>query len=218
MERTPSIAPHSLVAASWPGRAVALAEVLVRRRSARAFAVRGTPTRLALLLARSVGIALERWTPSRGDASDAPSLTVRYLALHVVGLRPGVYELSHGALTPLRHVERASLAQVMTDPWFGAAHFIAVIDGDVDEAGRTHVAHYRDLLVRAGTIAHEGWLAALSIGLIGCMSAGVQATEYARVAGRDVFRHRALVATAVGLAPSVQQLGRDQSQHIGPSV
>jgi hypothetical protein len=63
---------------------------------------------------------------------------------------------------------------------------------------------YRLLLLRAGAAAHSAWLAALSLGLSGCLFTGLIPSALRRHAGIDGYIHTPLLALAVGKAEGIQ--------------
>jgi SagB-type dehydrogenase family enzyme len=142
-----------------------------------------------------------------GDAKDSPEehddgheLIFLSIAWRVDGLRPAVYvyraprqELCLWGPAP--HDGRKLFVQST----FGSAPLSIWIVGNLANAcARQGAFGHRQLLLRAGAAGHRLWMAALGVGLSGCLVAGVVPGAARQVLGLDGYQRASLLAFATG--------------------
>jgi nitroreductase len=168
-------------------------EVLRRRRATRAFSTDPVPRHdLALIVDRARQAEQALWPAGGHGAID---YTILAAAFRITGLPPGLYRTGRdGDLAPLAAPWLNTLRLAYAD-----AACLLLICADVTAACRAGGPGYGPLLVRAGTLGHGVWLAAIDLGLAGCVYAGPhhQVTGAARLAGSGC-RH--LFTASVGRA------------------
>jgi SagB-type dehydrogenase family enzyme len=129
-------------------------------------------------------------------------LTFIVLAWRVEGLEPGVYEYSfpgHGLIriAPAPSPEQA--VELFPQSEFCVAPLVIWIFGNLAGSNERHGAFgHRELLLRAGAAAHRLWMAALGMGLAGCLAAGVVPGTARRQFGFDGFRQASLLSFVTG--------------------
>jgi nitroreductase len=147
----------------------------------------------------------------QGDACDWPAehrdgldLDFLVLASRVEGVSPGVYwyrtpnqdlVLSHPGLNAHEMVE------LFVQEEFASAPLLIWTAGDLAAACARHGAFgHRQLLLRAGTASNRVWMAALAMGLSGCLIAGIVPGAARDSLGLDGYRHASLMAVSLGFA------------------
>jgi len=112
-----------------------------------------------------------------------------------------VYEQSYHSPPKLqtRRIAREELRQLYVQPDFEAAPLHLAILADVDYACSLHGAYgYTQLLMRAGAAGHRCWMTAVSLGLVGCIVAGVIREAADRLLHDDEKRSNLLLAFCAG--------------------
>jgi nitroreductase len=146
----------------------------------------------------------------QGDANDWPaehrdgqSLDFLVLAARVEGLSPGVYwyrALNHALLPSRAGLSAAETLELFVQEQFASAPLVIWIAGDLAGACARHGAFgLRQLLLRAGAAGNRLWMAALGIGLAGCLVAGIIPGAARRLLGLDGYRHASLLALSIGV-------------------
>ncbi|HWG50623.1 MAG TPA: SagB family peptide dehydrogenase [Candidatus Acidoferrales bacterium] len=177
-----------------------VSEVLSRRTSVRRY----TPEMLSLCQLNT----MLRCAYS-GDAEDwlklhKGEIPLKFvvLASRVEGLLTGVYEYDPsgerlGWIAEMPDSE--SMAELFVQREFVAAPLLIWIFGDLAAACARHGAFgHRQLLLRAGAAAHRLWLAALGMGLAGCLVGGMVPGAARRKFAFDGYRDATLLAFATG--------------------
>ncbi|MET9531080.1 nitroreductase family protein [Streptomyces sp. NPDC006649] len=199
------------------GRAVPLParslwEVLSARQSVRSFADGPVAaTDLSELLATALATERDRWPARQPD-----DLTVLMQAHRVRGLAAGWYEIApDGGHTGVIG------APELPDPMahFDDAPVVLSFGGDVRAAvRRAGVAGYSDLLVRAGALAHNCWLLAISRGFGGCLRGRAQHSSTAAFAAGHPGRRHLLSLTLGHPVPEQVPPGPQPSAEPGPAT
>jgi Nitroreductase family len=152
----------------------------------------------ATVLAAADRADLADWASER--AANVP-LILYLLAWRVEGLPSAIYrydgsahELMKIGPTPTNAVDR-----LLRQPEFGSAAAFVEVAGNLAAALARHGSHgHRMLLVRAGAAAHRAWLAALSVGLAGCIFEGLLPIPFRAATGTNGYTSARLVSFAVG--------------------
>jgi SagB-type dehydrogenase family enzyme len=189
---------------------MSVGEVLAHRKSIRHYAA--NPVSL-----NHVGCMLQY--ACQGDRTDWPEehaagqdLTFLAVAARIEGLSPGVYsymqevhalEFSGPGPTVREGVELYVQAE------FSSAPLAVWITGNLAAACARHGAFgHRQLLLRAGAAANRLWMAALGMGLEGCIVAGLVSGAARRWLGLDGYQRASLIAFSTGHSPG-QSAARD---------
>ena len=144
----------------------ALAPALAERRSVREFASRPVPVNLLEFACRA-GIEVERasWPTARhGECGTGIAVAV----WDVTGLPQGIFRYlpAEGRFLPVAEVECHGDLRAR----YAAAPALLLVYGSLDKAREPSPQNgYQRLLVRAGTLGYAAMLAALSMGLGGCL-------------------------------------------------
>lgn len=149
-----------------------------------------------------------------GDLNDWPAehaqlqpLTFLVLASRLEGCRRGIYEYVHNEnglapLWPATHTEE--IAGLFVQPEFEYAPVVIWIAGNLAAACARHGSFgHRQLLVRAGAAANRLWIAALAMGLKGCIVAGLVPGVARLKLNLDGYRRASLIAFAGGHGTSL---------------
>lgn len=178
---------------------LSLEAILANRMSQRAWS--DEPVSLAdLATVAAAGVAADRrhWFAERENHATVHLLVA---ARNVAGLEPGMYLYRpdlhalhlvsvEAARHPREYVLQADVSEAPT---------IWLVTGNLAAALRYHGDHgYRQMLQRAGAVAHTAQLAALSIGLAGCLHGGVLAPGIRRLAGINGYTEAPLFALSLG--------------------
>lgn len=153
------------------------------------------------LAAATAGDARD-WGAERQAGAD---LDLVLLARHVTGLAPAMYQYvpRRHHLLPIGHLPAAGAAELVIQAEFARAPALLFAVGNLAAALERHGSHgHRQLLVRAGAVLHHAWLGALSLGLAGCIFAGLLPNALRDLAGTDGYTRMPLLALAVGRAPA----------------
>ena len=179
-----------------------LGQILLARRSQRAFAPRAVPlAQLEAILAigagaqqlalQAGGLALRHtlWlVRTLGDA-DAPA---------------GIYRWDHAQqrLAPHGALPAQSLLEsCMSQRSFARAPLVLFVSGDFEQAVTSHGARgYREMLGRAGAILARTQIGAAAHGVAGCMWGGIAEDACGEVLGIDRYRDCPLFGAALGYA------------------
>lgn len=157
------------------------------------------------------------------DAQVSPGSTAALelvlAAWRVDGLAPSLqrYDGRSHALEPLAPLPVGVAAEdLVLQREFARAPAVLVVMGDLRHAVRERGAHgHRRLLLRAGAATHAAWLAALELGLVGSIFAGLLPDELRRLGVADGYTRAPLLAFAVGHAPPGFPLTNDRHQKGG---
>ncbi len=144
-----------------------------------------------------------------GDLNDWPAehaqlqpLTFLVLASRVEGFHRGVYEYvpnEHGLAFLRPAAQTEEMADLFVQPEFGYAPVVVWIAGNLAAACARHGPFgHRQLLVRAGAAANRLWMAALAMGLKGCIVAGLAPGVARLQLNLDGYRRASLIAFAGG--------------------
>jgi len=144
-----------------------------------------------------------------GDLADWPqehaegqALSFLVLASRVQELSPGVYAYTPGQhalglLRPALAVDK--MVELFVQPEFSSAPVVMWIAGNLAAACARHGAFgHRQLLLRAGAASNRLWAAAMGMGLVGCIVAGVVPGAARQHLGLDGYQHASLIAFSAG--------------------
>ena len=145
----------------------------------------------------------------RGDVRDWPDehdaeqpLNFMVLAWQVNQIVPAVYgydSRNHGLsfLHPIPSPRDSRALFVQRE--FASARLVVWITGNLAAACCRHgAAGQRQLLLRAGSAGHRLWMAAMAVGLSGCLVAGLVPSAARLLLGLDGYRKTGLLAFATG--------------------
>jgi nitroreductase len=149
--------------------ALPLSTTLHRRIAVRQFARR--PISLAHLSTVLAASELQSALPAAGDCSAAPSLYVHAWKVQKVTPAYYLYEPeAHSLAFRSRVPPSADIPAMFRQIEFASSAAMLVIVGGLDDSLTRLGNHgYRLLLLAAGTALHRCWLAAVSVGLAGCV-------------------------------------------------
>jgi len=182
-----------------------ISDVLVQRRSVREFQRRPVPlSALAAILAYAHHSDVEAW-----PGEDAECRPMRYIVLAqaVADLEPGAYEFdpTEKMMLSLRPLSRAEFATCFLQVEFAAAPAAIWIVGDLAAAcGRHGEFGHRQLLLRAGHSAHRLWMAAIALGMAGCLIGGMVAGAGRELLEMDGYWTAGLLGLALGFGAGAQ--------------
>lgn len=133
------------------------------------------------------------------EAMSAPETGLEVVAFvrDVEGLRPGVYlwgTTRFGLVCEASEDELDRIEWVLQLEFARSPVFVAVV-GDIGACADMHA--YRRMVVKAGSMCQEGWLAAVARGLAGTIFAGIIQGGI-RDLGFDATRRNAIVAFSFG--------------------
>lgn len=177
-------------------------EVLAARLSVRAYSPRPVEAAAVACILDAANEFDERMWPEEGRL--APRLQLLLLAQRVQGVGPGFYvhDPSRQLLIPIAPISGEEVTKALfLQEEFSLAPAVFVVVGALSAALRAGGSHaHRELLLRAGAAAHQGMLAALGMGLGGCLFAGLVADSWRKIIDVDGYSRIALFACAVGYA------------------
>jgi SagB-type dehydrogenase family enzyme len=131
-------------------------------------------------------------------------LTFVILAKNVLGVQEGVYEYQpdrHGLESMGRCLSHAQSSELFIQGEFANAPAVIWVIGNLAGAcARDGVSGYRRDLIRAGAAGHRLWMAAIGLGLSGCLVAGMVPSAGRRLLGLDGYKRAAYIAFATGYA------------------
>jgi len=145
----------------------------------------------------------------QGDVRDWPDehdagqpLNFLVLAWQVNLIRPAVYSYDsrhHGLLFLHPIPSPRNARELFVQREFASARLVLWITGNLAAACcRYGAAGHRQLLLRAGSAGHRLWMAAMAMGLSGCLVAGLVPGAARRQLGLDGYRKASLLAFATG--------------------
>ena len=174
-------------------------EVLRRRRSIRTFLDAPVPlTNIAPMVDYVERRDAEAWARER-----AGGRRLRYflLARKIDGLAPGAYEIDPdtGTAACICELAGAEFAEFFRQPEFASAPAAFWLAGDLAANLARHGEFgHRLLLQRAGFAGHELWMAALAVGMAGCLVGGMVASAGRARLGLDGYWGAGLIGFAFG--------------------
>lgn len=144
-----------------------------------------------------------------GDANDWPEehhsgqqLEFLVFANRVGGANPAVYlynDTRRGLSLFAQAPAFSEMVEAFVQSEFASAPLFVWIVGDLRAACKRHGAFgHRLLLLRAGAAAHRLWLGALSVGLSGCLIAGLIPGAGRRRFGLDGYKRASLIGFTAG--------------------
>jgi SagB-type dehydrogenase family enzyme len=147
----------------------------------------------------------------QGDIRDWPNehnagqpLNFVALVWHVDGIPQGIYgydSLKHGLSFLCSMPPPRDARDMFVQREFTSVPLVVWISGNLVAACSRHGAYgHRQLLLRAGCAGHRLWMAALAMGLSGCLIAGLVPSAAHRNLGLDGYRRTSLLAFATGRA------------------
>ncbi len=186
---------------------LSLGEILGRRRSVRQYSQRPVE-------AAAIGDALH--CASSMDQTEWPDeyrhpspLSYLVLAKRVSGIPEGVYcydASRHGLCQVRPPLSQAETLELFVQSEFAEAPALIWITGNLAAACASAGAKgHRHLLLRAGAAGHRLWMAALALGLSGCLLAGLIPGAARRLLGIDGYTTASLFAFAFGHPVGEQQ-------------
>ncbi len=146
---------------------------------------------------------------AQGDRNDWPEehsagrgLNLVALAFRVEGVDPGAYGYDHQAHSMVALAEAITAEnalELFVQNEFAAAPVVVWITGNLAASCAAYGAFgHRQLLLRAGAVAHRLSMAALATGLGGTIVAGVIPGAARRLLGLEGYRNASLLAFAAG--------------------
>lgn len=209
----PSLGTHSVqcstVLPSPAGRGASLESILARRSSVRHYKPDAVSKLQLSIMLHCAHCGDKNDWPEEHSAGQALQYLV--LAQRVDGLAQAVY-MYKGSTNELYQLNesinltrRENILELFVQPEFVSAPLFIWIAGDLATASERHSAFgHRLLLLRAGAAGHRLYFAALSVGLSGCLVAGLVQGAARRLLGLDGFRRASLFgfATGYGMEPA----------------
>src|SRR5437763_2554641 len=129
-------------------------------------------------------------------------MTFIAVAWRVEGLEPAVYHYqpkAHGLARIAPAPSEQGALELFSQREFAAAPLVVWCFGNLAAACSRHGAFgHRQLLMRAGSAGHRLWMAALGMGLAGCLVAGGVPGPARRKFGVDGYNQASLLAFATG--------------------
>jgi SagB-type dehydrogenase family enzyme len=182
-----------------PLRALTTLEgVLGKRRSIRQYSQRPVEVDVLATVLHGALSADAVW-PEEYRHSD---LAYYVLARQVAGIAPGLYRYhaeTHGLSREGPPLLRDHMLDLLVQAEFADVPVLIWITGNLAAACAGEGARgHRQLLLRAGAAGHRLWMAALSLGLSGCLVAGVVPGAARRLLGFDGYLTASLLAFAMG--------------------
>jgi nitroreductase family protein len=196
-------APHDGAPTTLPAPAApraALHDVLPERTAIRDYD--RTPLSgadLSALFAAADRMDTRGWAADRAAGVD---LELYCAAWRVTGVDTGLYRYRPGRSELCRVADLPDgreAEELVMQREFAEAPALLVITGNLAAAVARHGSHgHRLLLTRAGAAGHAAWLAALRLGLVGTVFAGLLPSALRERAGADGYHRAALFAFAAG--------------------
>lgn len=182
-----------------PLRAITTLEgVLEKRRSIRQYSQRPVEVD-ALATVLHCGLSADAIWPEEYGHSD---LAYFVLARQIAGIAPGLYRYhaeTHGLSREGPALSRNHMLDLLVQAELADVPVLIWITGNLAVACASEGARgHRQLLLRAGGAGHRLWMAALSLGLSGCLVAGVVPGAARRLLGFDGYVNASLLAFAMG--------------------
>ncbi|GAA2707319.1 nitroreductase family protein [Actinoplanes palleronii] len=195
--------PHEGPSIALPapaGPRLALDDVLAERTSTRDYAPAAMSAEdLSALFAAADRMDARGWA---GEREAGVGLELYCAAWRVTGVDTGLYRYLPGE-SALRRVASlpsgAEAEELVLQREFAQAPALLVITGNLAGALARHGSHgHRLLLSRAGAAGHAAWLAALRLGLVGTVFAGLLPHVLRERVGADGYHRAPLFAFAAG--------------------
>ena len=137
-----------------------------------------------------------------GERAAGVDLELYCAAWRVTGVDTGLYRYRPGRSELCRVADLPDgreAEELVMQREFAEAPALLVITGNLAAAVARHGSHgHRLLLTRAGAAGHAAWLAALRLGLVGTVFAGLLPSALRERAGADGYHRAALFAFAAG--------------------
>jgi SagB-type dehydrogenase family enzyme len=193
-------APQRVALPQPPTVGIDLATVLRSRTSVRNYSDETVPLEaVAAILMAAARVDSRNW---HAQQTEGIRLSLLLVAWRLDGLAAGTYiyaDDSHELLLVGPALPQSEAQELVLQQEFARAAALLIILGDMAEAIEREGSHgYRQLLLRAGAAAHSADLAAMSVGLAGCFTAGLLVRAVEALAGIDGCHQSTLFALAVG--------------------
>ncbi|AEV84088.1 Putative nitroreductase [Actinoplanes sp. SE50] len=154
---------------------------------------------LCALLAAADTMDAGSWPGERAAGVD---LEIHCAVWRVDGVPAGLYRYPPAGDSLIRVAdlpEGPAAEELVMQREFAGAAAVVVLTGNLAAALARHGSHgHRLLLTRAGAAGHAAWLAAIRLGLVGSVFAGLLPHVLKELAGADGYRRAALFAFAAG--------------------